>query len=200
MTDENKDAKGTNNDGKPADGADATKARIEALERENAALLKETLSKKEQIRDLESKKQTEEQDRLKEQNKFKELFEASQPKVKRLEEIETVFTQILETEIAEVQEEKRDLIPQFEKPEQKLLWLRQAKAKGLFAPKMDTTGKDGKPPATVQSKVNADKNLPEFVSWSSNDPRLTTLSTEQYRIWRAHNTKTATGVKGWGKT
>ena len=173
------------------------KVKIEALEKENQALLKETMAKKDQIRDLEAKKTQEEQDRLKEQNKFKELYEGAQPKVARLIEIEPVLTTILETEISEVPEDKRDIIPQFEKPEQKLLWLRQAKAKGLFVP--PTTTKDGKQiPPTVQSKVSTDGTLPEFVSWGASDPRLTTLSIDQFRLWKQHNAKTSPGLRGWG--
>lgn len=182
---------------KPNDStnSDPQKVRIEALEKENASLLKETLSKKEHIRELETKKQAEEAERLKEQNKFKELYEGTIPKAKRAEEIEPVINSLLELEVADVPEDKRELIPQFEKPEQKLLWVRNAKAKGLFAVPDQSTQN---PASTVQSKVKTEGTLPDFVSWPSNDPRLSKLTTDQYRIWKAHNTKTVTGIRGWG--
>lgn len=174
--------------------ADVTKARIAELEKENSNLLKETLAKKELIRDLETKKQTEEQERLKEQNKYKELYESTIPKSKRLEELEPVFTTLLESEIAEIPEDKRDLIPNFDKPEQKLLWVRNAKSKGLFGTQKETV----KIPGTVQSKVNTDATSPEFLSWAASDNRLTTLSMPDFQKWKQHNQKTPAGVRGWG--
>ena len=187
--------------------------RIEALERENAGLLKETLFKKEQIRDLETKKTAEEAERLKEQNKYKELYEADQPRIKRLAEIEPVLTSLLDVEIAGIPEDKRDLVPNFERPEQKLLWVKTAKEKKLFTPELNEgkpqVDKNGKPVldakgqpviTSVQSKVNTDKNLPEFVSWASNDPRLTTLPTADYIVWKQHNTKSSPGIRGWGNS
>lgn len=173
---------------------DATKTRIAQLEQENASLLKETLAKKELIRDLETKKQAEEQERLKEQNKYKELYEGTLPKSKRLEELEPVFTTLLEAEIGDIPEDKRDLIPNFDKPEQKLLWVRNAKSKGLFG----SQKQEVKLPGTVQSKVNTDQTLPEFLSWSANDNRLTTLSISDFQKWKQHNQKTSSGVRGWG--
>lgn len=204
MANENEQNKAEQNQDQNKGGGseqDPIKQKVEQLERENASLLKETLAKKQQIKELEEKKTQEEQERLKEQNRYKELYEAGQPQVKRLGEIEPVLNQILETEIAGVPEDKRELIPQFEKPEQKLLWVRQAKDKGLFTPNMDgsraSTGADGKP-VTVGSKVNTDKNLPDFVNWSSTDPRLMKLTTQEFQVWKRHSQRTVTGIKGWG--
>ena len=175
------------------------KSRIEALEKENQSLLKDTMAKKEQIRDLEAKTENERQAQLKEQAKWKELYEVAQPTLARFKEIEPVLTSLLETELSEVPEDKRDIIPQFEKPEAKLLWLRQAKGKGFFKPAEEPKKeKDGKPVSTVQSKVNTDGTLPEFVSWAPSDPRLTSLSMAQFRLWKQHNQKQAPGVTGWG--
>lgn len=189
---------GTENKGNENKGnfdAEAAKARIAELEKENSGLLKETLSKKELIKNLETQKQTEEQERLKEQNKYKELYESNVSKVKRVEEVEPVLNQILETEIGEIPEDKRDLIPNFEKPEQKLLWVRNAKSKGLFS-----VGKETKAPAsTVQSKVNTDGTLPEYLGWANTDERLKTLSIAEFQKWRQHNQKAPAGVRGWGK-
>jgi len=176
---------------------DLNKQRIEALEKENAALLKETIAKKEQIRDLEAKKTVEEQERLKEQNKWKELYEGILPKAKRLEELEPVLTTLLEQEIADIPEDKRELIPNFDKPEQRLSWVKNAKIKGLF--KTTEQGKT-QPASTVQSKVQTDGTLPDYVSWASNDPRLTKLTLQEFQIWKRHNQKSAQGIKGWGNT
>lgn len=198
----------TGKEGEQKPETDPQKLRIAQLETENAALLKETVAKKEQIRDLETKKKAEEEEQLKSQQKYKELYEGSLPKAKRAEELEPVVADLINIEIADIPEEKRELIPNFEKPEQKLLWIRKAKSQGLFTPVADPKGEkggkgklgpDGKPlPATVQSKVNTDGTTPEFLTWSPNDPRLASLSIPDFRQWQAHNRPQKTGVVGWG--
>ena len=194
--------------------AEQLAAQVESLKKENAGLLQETLSKKEQLKALEQKKADEESAALKEQNKYKELYEGSLAKAKRADELEPILTTMLDSEIAEVPEDKRDLVPNFDKPEQKLLWLRNAKTKGIFASPaageggQGGEGKGGKgegngkgkknPPGSVQSKSGGNEQTPEFLSYTKDDPRLRGLSNEQYVQWKAHNRKPAAGVVGWG--
>ena len=188
--------------------AEQLAAQVEALKKENSTLLQETLSKKEQLKQLETQKATQEADVLKEQNKYKELYEGSLAKAKRADELEPVLNQILETEIALVPEDKRDLIPSFEKPEQKLSWLNNAKTKGLFGKAADSGSAEGEtkgkkeekkaPVGSVQSKTGGNGQAPEFLSYTNADPRMAKLTTAEYVQWRAHNRKPVSGVAGWG--
>ena len=204
------EANGNENKGGNTPTAEQLAAQVEALKKENSTLLQETLSKKEQLKALETQKQEQEAAVLKEQNKYKELYEGALAKAKRADELEPVLNQILESEIALVPEDKRDLIPSFEKPEQKLSWLNNAKTKGLFGTAKDSgsttegdkgKGKDDKsknPPGSVQSKTGGNSQSPEFLSFAPNDPRLAKLSTAEYVQWKQHNRKPASGVVGWG--
>lgn len=170
--------------------------KITDLESQNKSLVKEAMEKKDQIRQLEETRRSEEEKSLKEQNKFKELYEGSLPKLERLNKLEPTLNSMLETEIAEVPEDKRELIPAFAQVEDKLLWIRQAKSKGLFVP---AKAEEKKQPAnSVQSKTNTGQTAQEFLSWSANDPRLTSLSINEYKLWKSHNHKSASGMRGWG--
>lgn len=170
--------------------------KVSDLENQNKLLVKEAMEKKDQIRQLEETRRAEEEKSLKEQNKYKELYEGSLPKLERLNKLEPTLNQMLDTEIAEVPEDKRELIPAFSQVEDKLLWIRQAKSKGLFIP---AKAEEKKAPAnSVQSKISTGQTAQEFLSWSANDPRLTSLSVNEYKLWKAQNHKSASGMKGWG--
>ena len=190
--------------------ADEQKAQIDTLKKENAALLQETLSKKEQLKKLETDKQTQEAAVLKEQNKYKELYEGAQAKAKRADELEPILTSMLETEVAAIPEDKRDLVPAFEKPELKLQWIRNAQTKGFFGKaadsgaegdkggKKDDKGDKAKPPGSIQSKTGGKEQSPEFLSFAPTDPRLAKLTIPEYQQWKAHNRRSPVGVVGWG--
>lgn len=175
--------------------------KIADLETQNKALVKEAMEKKEHIRALEDTRRTEEEKHLKEQNKFKELYEGAAPQIERLSKLEPMLNTMLETEVAEIPEEKRDLIPQFPTVEEKLLWVRNAKSKGLFVP---ASGKGAAQPekkapaASVQSKTQTEDTAQEFLSIPANDPRLQKLSLADYQIWKQHNQKSVSGNRGWG--
>lgn len=167
---------------------------VQQLEKKNKDLLKETMDRKEKIRAFEKQQQDAQEALQREQGKFKELYDASQPKVKRLEEVEPVLQEIFDLEIADVPEDKRDLIP--DGPiEQKLKWVKNAKAKGLFGQKKE----EKKPPVNSDgTKPNSHGATPDFVSWGANDPRLLKLSPQDYNVWKQHNRAPKQGVKGWG--
>lgn len=176
--------------------------KISDLETQNKLLVKEAMEKKEHIRKLEETKQSEEEKHLKEQNKYKELYDGVVPKVERLNKLEPILNQIFDTEVVEVPEEKRDLIPQFQTIEEKILWVRNAKLKGLFKPIADSkkAESDGKklPATSVQSKTQTNESSAEFLSIPASDPRLQKLSLSEYRQWKEHNQKPSSGVRGWG--
>ncbi len=181
-----------------------TEKKILDLETQNKALVKEAMEKKEHIRKLEDSRKAEEDKHLKDQNKYKELYEGASPTLERFKKLEPMLNTMLETEVAEIPEATRDLIPQFSTVEEKLLWVRNAKTKGLFAAPPAIDPKTGKPvvpvktPASsVQSKTQTSETAQEFLSYPANDPRLTQLSLNDYRLWKQHNQK-GVGVKGWG--
>lgn len=172
--------------------------RIADLETQNKSLVKEAMEKKEQLRKLEENKKTEEEKLLKEQNKFKELYEQASPKLERLNKLEPMLNQMLDTEVAEVPEDKRELIPQFQTVEEKLLWVRNAKVKGLFTPSKSAKDEKKAPASSVQSKSQTDDTSPEFLSIQANDARLQKLSLSEYQQWKAHNRTPKSGIRGWG--
>ena len=182
-----------------------TEKRISDLEASNKALVKEAMEKKEHIRKLEESRKAEEDKHLKDQNKFKELFEQASPTLERFKKLEPMLNTMLETEVAEIPEDKRELIPQFSTVEEKLLWVRNAKTKGLFVASPALDPKTGKPivpaktPASsVQSKTQTSETAQEFLSYGADDARLQKLSLNDYRLWKQHNQKPGVGVKGWG--
>lgn len=155
---------------------------------------KESINRKEKLRTLEKESEEAKEASLKEQNKYKELYEAAQPKVKRLEELEPVVQGLLDTKIESIPEDKRHLIPTGT-PEAKLRWIEDATTAGLFYPK---GGENGGQQQNQQQQVqnsqqrqvqNNNQNLAEYLSWGPDDPRLTTLTNDQYLKWKEHNGK-----------
>lgn len=69
-----------------------------------------------------------------EQQKLAARIAELEPKAGKVERYESVIGALLESELATVPEKMRDIVPQTLAPEDRLDWLRQAKAKGLFAP------------------------------------------------------------------
>ena len=78
-----------------------------------------------------------------EQGKYEELYKATNDELtkfkddhknasQRVTQLETVINTLLETRLANVPEEFRDLVPGNLNPEAKLEWLTAAEAKGLF--------------------------------------------------------------------
>ena len=55
------------------------------------------------------------------------------PKADKVDKYEAVIGALLESELATVPEDMRDIVPSTLAPEDRLDWLRQAKAKGLFS-------------------------------------------------------------------
>lgn len=168
-------------------------AYIEKIENEKRELLHETMDRKDKLRKLEKEKEDAENARLKEEGKIKELLDKVQPKADRLDKLEPILNNLFDLEIADIPEEKRDVIPQFQHVEEKLQWVKNAKAKGVFgAPKKET------PAGSHNSKPNQEGSLPEFVSWAANDPRLQKLTLAEYQVWKQHNRQTGNKVVGWG--
>jgi seryl-tRNA synthetase len=69
----------------------------------------------------------------------KELLEAKEavkkdfePTVERLKKLEESFEKLLEQELADIPEDKKDLVPDYPSAEDKLAWLKKAKAGGVF--------------------------------------------------------------------
>lgn len=69
---------------------------------------------------------------MSEQQKLAARIAELEPKAVKVERYETVIGALLESELATVPEEMRDVVPSGLAPEDRLDWLRQAKAKGLF--------------------------------------------------------------------
>lgn len=176
--------------------SDDMQKRIADLENQNKTLLKEAMEKKDQIRQLEETRKAEEEKALKEQNKFRELYESAQPKLERLNKLEPTLNSMLELEVNDVPEDKRDLIPAFSQVEDKILWIRNAKSKGLFSAQKEPEKKSAA--ASVQSKTNSSATSQEFLTWQSSDPRLTQLTISEYQLWKQHNRREKSGIKGWG--
>ena len=170
---------------------ESLKAKLQKSEDEKATLLKETMSRKEKLEALEKEKNKEKENALAEQGKYKELYDSVMPKIQRFDALVPRLEKIYETEIQDIPEDKRDLIPQGN-VEEKLEWVRNAKSKGIFGAQKQA------PANSLQSKTNGHMpGTPEFVSWQSNDPRLTKLSTAEFVLWKQHNRRNSSGVKGW---
>lgn len=158
----------------------------------------ESIKRKEKLRAIEQEKADREAAALKEKGEFKTLVEQLEPKAKRADELEKALKGYLDLELADIPEEKRTLIPAGP-VETQLTWLKNAKAQGLFGePKKAPENSD-------QGKKGGDKNTPEFLSWAPSDPRLTTLSVEDYTRWKKHNGRdgsasTSAAPAGWGKS
>ena len=171
-----------------------TNERLSALEKRNKDLLHETMQRKEKIQLFEKEKTDLEEARLKKEGEYKTLVETYEPKAKRLDSVITALDEIFNLEIADVPADKRDLIPTGN-VEERLKWVKQAKAKKLFgeppAPKVP-------PPPSDPTKPGGTTQTPEFCSWAPDDPRMLKLTTDQYKVWKEHNRKAKDGVKGWG--
>lgn len=172
------------------DTVESLKAKLAAAEAQKAELLKETMSRKEKLEKLESEKNKAEELRLAEQGNYKQLVDQYKPKAEKLEAWDAKLDKFLESEMKDIPEDKRNLIPNFQDKVERLEWLKNAKDAGFFGTKQV--------PASVQSKTNTSAaGLPEFVSWSADDPRLTKLPTRDYKIWKENNRKPSSGVRGW---
>lgn len=185
-----------------AEGQKATVPTIEELQNAVSKLesslkevTKESIQRKERIREMEAAQKSFEESKLKEQNEFKSLYEKTKPKAELWEQYEPELNKMLETEIASVPEDRRVLIPEFDNPVKKMAWLQQARSAGIFSPP-EMANK--KPNDSVQSKNNSNKTTPEFLSYSASDPRMTSLTNEQYAEWKRHNRQPATKITGWG--
>lgn len=168
-------------------------AALATANKEKADLLKETMSRKQELKDLNDKLAKQKQDELTEQGKWKELHDGLKPKAERLDAVEATIKEILELEIADVPADKRELIPAGT-PEAQLKWVKTAKAKGLFNAPQEPNPK--KPPVNPKGKGVEGK---EFLTWSVDDPRLKTMSTSEYQEWKAYQQtqQTASPAKGW---
>lgn len=107
-----------------------------------------------------------------EDGKFKEVIAELEPKAARADELEKALRQYLDTEIAEIPETMRDLIPSGDIVVQ-LAWIRQAKTRGLFnpqrAPETDAGARGDVPPKAVKLTALQDEMR-----------RKTGLTIEQY--------------------
>jgi len=167
--------------------------KVKALEQEKAELLKETMSRKEKLREYEDKMKQTEEAKLKEQGHYKELLEKVSPQAEKFEKWQPRVEKMLELELAEVPEDKRDLVPGFQDSFEKLEWVKNAKSKGLFG-----SPQPKKPANSIQSKGSESPgNLPDFVTWSSDDDRLAKLTPNEYQIWKGHNRRGSDRVVGW---
>lgn len=155
---------------------------VDALKKEKADLLKEVMSKKEKLEAYEKKAEQDKQTQLAEQGKYKELIEQLTPKVQRFEKVMPVLEKLYEFEVADVPEDKRDLIPQGD-IETRLEWVKTAKSKGLFKTEKD----EKKPPVgSVQSKNSVIPGAAEYLTWDKYDPRVTKLPLADQAKWLAH--------------
>lgn len=157
---------------------------------------KESIARKEKLRAAEKEKEQKEADRLAAEGKFKELVDQYKPKAERADALEAALKVIYDLEVADVPEEKRSLIPAGP-VETQLTWLKQAKAQGIF-------GEPKRAPETAEQKKKREENTADFLSWLPTDPRLTTLSAEDYSRWKKHNGRDhgagkGTSPVGWGQ-
>ena len=185
---ENKDEKKSTDS---QDTVESLQAKLKAAESEKATLLKETMSRKEKLEKLEQEKQKAEETRLAEQGEYKTLVDKYKPDAEKLALWAPRVEKLLELELKDIPADKHDVIPAFQDPFEKLEWLKNARAKGIF-------GNESKVPNSINSKTDTSKaGLPEFVSWSADDPRLSKLPTKDFMLWKAHNRVSSSGVKGW---
>ena len=103
---------------------------------------------------LEKAQQEGERKRLEEANQYKELYEKTQtelsnlkPKAEQVDTYEKTLTSILESQIAELPEDFRDVVPDGLSTQAKLDWLAKNKAKFMKAEPFDIgAGKKGTKP------------------------------------------------------
>lgn len=157
---------------------------------------KESIERKEKIRAAEKEKADAEQKRLQDEGKFKELVESLKPKAERADALETALKGYFDLEIADIPEDKRNLIPAGP-VETQLTWVKNAKGQGIF-------GVPKKEPAKSDQGKKDEGNTPEFLSWAPTDPRLTSLSAADYQRWKKHNGRdgsapVGSSPAGWGR-
>jgi hypothetical protein len=181
------------------EGATPTEEQVQKLSRHiDRSLLKETMDRKAKLRKLESDKTAADEAKLRENGEFQKLLANAEPKVKRLEALEPVLDELYTLEIADIPEDKRKLIPDFPTVEQKIKWVKEAKAAKLFGEPATAPPAKKPPVGSDPKKPNADGTTPEFCSWAPNDKRLEGLSLDEYKVWKAHNRAPSTGIAGWG--
>jgi hypothetical protein len=131
----------------PAPAAGTHPPDVVARELEKAR--KDAAAYRERLRKFEIEAEEKQKAALAEQGKFKELYEAEKAQreavAKERDAYVSEFQSVAEAEIATVPEQFRDLIPAGTEA-QKLKWVREAKAKGLFAAPAPSV--PPRPPAT----------------------------------------------------
>lgn len=161
----------------------ASQDNVDALKKEKAELLKEVMAKKEKLEAYEKKAEQDKQNQLAEQGKYKELIEQLTPKVQRLDKVMPVLEKIYELEVADIPEDKRELIPTGD-VETRLEWVKTAKSKGLFK----TESEKKQPPApSIQSKSSQGTvTSAEYLTWGKDDVRVTKLPLADQKVWLEH--------------
>lgn len=94
----------------------------------------ETFTKEKEQAELEAKKKKGEFEELYNgaQSELETYKTQSQEKSQRVEQLESIIQTLVDAELEVVPEDMRDLVPENFTPEQKLSWISNAKAKGLF--------------------------------------------------------------------
>lgn len=170
--------------------AETLHSSVQKLEKAVSEANAESKERKEKLRAIEKEKQDRDAAALKEKGQFEELVKTLEPKAQRAETLEAALKGYYDLEVADVPEEKRSLIPAGP-VETQLQWLKNAKTQGVFgAPK--------KEPEKTDHKKTGDPNAPEFLSWAPNDPRLPSLSRENYNRWKQHNGRDGSGRASGG--
>jgi hypothetical protein len=70
----------------------------------------------------------------KDQGKWKELAEQYEPKAKQADDLLQFATELLEDELKDIPAKFKTLIPKYDNPRQTIMWIRDARRSGLFAP------------------------------------------------------------------
>lgn len=103
---------------------------------------------KARLDELEKAQKQKEEEEAKNRGEFEKLYNKVQSDYEkvsndykaakeRVETLEAVINELLEAKLKEIDEEYHDLIPENMTPEQKLAWVNNAQAKGLFGKKLD---------------------------------------------------------------
>lgn len=121
---------------------------------------KRAKSAEKRLAELEAAEAARQEDEAKKRGDFDKLISDLKPKAARAAELESTLREYLDAEIADIPEDKRDLIPDGDIAAQ-LKWVKAAKAKGLFAappkaPNMDFAATGDKP--DPKAKVTAEEH------------------------------------------
>lgn len=170
-------------DDKPKEGQDTQKPESEqSIPKERfEQVWARAKAAEEKLEKLSKAQEEDNRKRLEDDKKFKELYEQQKAKVESLTGIERAVEEYFGSEIADLTEEQKGLIP--DAPvHNKLSWVKRAKALGLFGKKQDPPQKtfDGKP----RTGMPPDK---WYLEIKSSDPRFPTLSPAQYAEWKSYN-------------